>query len=542
LPIELHTDASSVAIAAILLQKAESGGLAPIAYFSRVNNSAESKYHSFELEMLAVVKAIERFHIYLYGQEFTIITDCHALVHAVNKANINPRIARWILKLQNYHFKIVHHKGEKMAHVDALSRIVALVDSIPFEKELQFRQLVDPQIKLIAEFLEQSDHEKFEMMDGLVFRKCPDRLRFYVPEDMIIHILRVYHDDCAHCGFEKTVKGITDNYWFPSLRKKVQAYIDNCIICLTSNIGANVKEGEMVIGEAPKEPMHTIHMDHFGPLIESNNGCKHILVVVDAFTRFTWLFAVKTTGSKETVACLNSIFNHFSSPSVIISDRESSFTSSEFAKFVEEKRIYHRLIAVAAPWSNGLVERINRFLKSSLKKIISENDFWSEKLPELQYIINNTHHTAIKSTPSMLMFGFEKRNHSDSKLLTYLNDLVKFAFSQPDREIVRDKNRDIAIETSNKLKEYNKAYYDKRHKKPSKYQEGNHVLVRDTALKPGEDRKFKTSYRGPYLVAKTLNNNRYVITDIPGHTITARPYNSILSPDRLKPFVRSVAS
>jgi len=119
--------------------------------------------------------------------------------------------------------------------------------------------------------------------------------------------------------------------------------------------------------------------------------------------------------------------------------------------------------------------------------MIFENDFWSEKLPELQYIINNTHHTAIKSTPSILMFGFEKRNHSDSKLLTYLNDLVKFTFSQPDREIVRDKNRDIAIETSNKLREYNKAYYDKRHKKPSKYREGDHVLIRDTALKPGED-------------------------------------------------------
>lgn len=56
--------------------------------------------------MLAIVKFIERFYIYLYGLEFTItdfiITDCHALVFAINKGNINPRIARWILKLQNY--------------------------------------------------------------------------------------------------------------------------------------------------------------------------------------------------------------------------------------------------------------------------------------------------------------------------------------------------------------------------------------------------------------------------------------------------------
>lgn len=92
----------------------------PIVYFSQ----AEAKYHSFELEMLAIVKTIERFHIYLHGLCFTIITDCHALVYAVNKANINSKIARWILKLQNYTFKIVHRDSIKMAHVDALSRAV----------------------------------------------------------------------------------------------------------------------------------------------------------------------------------------------------------------------------------------------------------------------------------------------------------------------------------------------------------------------------------------------------------------------------------
>lgn len=41
--------------------------------------------------MLAIVRPVERFHIYLYGMDFTIVTDGHALVFAVNKANINPR-------------------------------------------------------------------------------------------------------------------------------------------------------------------------------------------------------------------------------------------------------------------------------------------------------------------------------------------------------------------------------------------------------------------------------------------------------------------
>jgi len=43
--------------------------------------------------MLAIVRDVERFHLYLYSLQFIIVTDCNALVHAVNKANLNPRIA-----------------------------------------------------------------------------------------------------------------------------------------------------------------------------------------------------------------------------------------------------------------------------------------------------------------------------------------------------------------------------------------------------------------------------------------------------------------
>lgn len=93
--------------------------------------------------MLAVVKSIERFHIYLYGIQFTVITDCHALVYAINKAHLNPRIARWTLRLQSYSFSVSHRPGTKMAHVDALSRIVASISLLPLERELEFRQLKD---------------------------------------------------------------------------------------------------------------------------------------------------------------------------------------------------------------------------------------------------------------------------------------------------------------------------------------------------------------------------------------------------------------
>lgn len=115
---ELHTDVSAIALAAILLQKQNLGLWAPISYFSQATNKAEALFHSYELDMLTVVKAVERFHIYLYGLQFRVVTDCHALVYAVNKAHVNPRIARWMLRLQNYSFNVIHREGKRMSHVD----------------------------------------------------------------------------------------------------------------------------------------------------------------------------------------------------------------------------------------------------------------------------------------------------------------------------------------------------------------------------------------------------------------------------------------
>lgn len=83
-------------------------------------------------------------------------------------------------------------------------------------------------------------------------------------------------------------------------------------------------------------------------------------------------------------------------------------------------------------------------------------------------------------------------------------------------------------------------YYNKRHSKPSIYKVSDYVLIRDATVKTGENKKLKSSYKGPYQIKKCLNKNRYVVTDIPGFNITAKPYNSILSPDRIKPWMKPI--
>lgn len=205
-----------------------------------------------------------------------------------------------------------------MSHVDALSRRVFFVSYLPVERELKFKQLQDSRIKAIAEELEFKDSDKFQLADGLVYHKSSGRLRFVVPEAMVNNIIRVYHNEIAHCGFEKTFHGIHLTYWFPSMRKRVRDYLDNCITCITANTSTHVKEGELELVHTPTQPFKTIHVDHFGPLQETKEGYKHVLVVIDACTRFTWFFPTKTTSTREICNNLRFLFNVFGVPSEIV--------------------------------------------------------------------------------------------------------------------------------------------------------------------------------------------------------------------------------
>jgi len=532
---ELHTDASSPGFGGILVQKQKNGNWGTIGYYNQPTNKSERNYHSYELEMLAIVRSIERFHIYLYGIKFTVITDCNALTHAVNKANLNPRIARWTLALQNYKFQVKHRPSQKMSHVDALSRVVLYIESLPLERELELKQLQDVRLKAIAADLEFGNHDKFELIDGLVYRKAPDRSRFAVPESMVANVIRTYHDEMAHCGFEKTLRGITATYWFPSMRKRIIEHIDNCLVCIVANSSSHAKEGEMQIAPSAKFPLETIFIDHFGPLPVTENGFRHIFVVVDSLTRFTWLFPTKSTTSKEVIFNCNQIFRTFGNPMEVVSDRGTAFTSGEFLNFTKSLNIKHRQVAVASPWANGLVERVNRFLKSSLKKLVTIESEWTSSVDKAQYVLNNSYHSTIKSTPAKLLLGYECRNHNDNRLTELLNSLAEV---DKDINIARETIRDLAREATERLQSYNKQLYDARHTAPTKYRIGDYVMIRDLQNKPGVSSKFKPAYKGPYMIAQTLNKNRYVVKDIPGFNECPKPYNSILSPDKLKPWIK----
>lgn len=151
--------------------------------------------------------------------------------------------------------------------------------------------------------------------------------------------------------------------------------------------------------------------------------------------------------------------------------------------------------------------------------------------------MNNTFHSSLKASPSKVLLGIEQRNNADVKLVDFFNEIAK---NELDFYKDRETCRELAIEATNMIKKYNKTYYDKRHKKPTKYNVGDLVMIKDSTVKPGEDKKLKSQYKGTYRIAKILDKNRYVVRDIPGYNATSKPYDSILSTDRIKPWIKAI--
>jgi len=93
-PFTIFTDASAVALGAILGQCDPDDSEYVICYASRLLKGAELNYSVSEKEMLAVIWAIKQFRCYIYGTVFEVVTDHSCLQYLLTIKDLNGRLAR----------------------------------------------------------------------------------------------------------------------------------------------------------------------------------------------------------------------------------------------------------------------------------------------------------------------------------------------------------------------------------------------------------------------------------------------------------------
>ena len=542
----LYTDASRDGIAGILMQKTNDGEK-PVHFYSRQTTEDEKKYHSFELELMAIVCSLQKFRLYLLGTPFEIVTDCNAVRYALTKKEIIPRIARWVLSTQEFSFDIIHREGTRMQHVDALSRNPVpsgekseseIIMTITEADWLLSVQLQDPYLQNIKTVLESGDTDEnkdifknFELLGGKIYRRTAHGRRWVVPKKCIWQVIKSNHDDIGHFSVDKTVERISHLYWFSRIRHIVKKYIKNCINCIYFKNKGGPKEGELYPLPKHARPFHTLHVDHLGPFVKSKSKNKYLLVVVDAFTKFVFISAVKNTKSSGVIKELENISSIFGNPKRIISDAGSCFTSHEFTQYCLNKNIRLHVVATGMPRSNGQAERFNKTILEALKAIganTTENG-WDQYVKVLQQGLNSTIHKTTKAVPSEVLLGYRLRMDSDS-----------FAPELDDENFVDvTKLRERVDENIKTNAESQKQRFDKSRTKAYTYAEGDLVLVKiQSHNNDGNSRKLLPVFKGPFRVKKVLGNDRYEVTDIKGTERSSKIYTGVAAAENIKPWIR----
>ena len=454
LPITVSADSSSYGVGAVLSHRID-GVDRPVYFVSRTLTEVERRYGQVEREALALVFAVKRFHFYLWGQKFKLITDHKPLLGLFTANKCIPtmasgRIQRWALILQAYSFDLVHCSGKLLGSADALSRLPLAnknecipipsewIDTVEFmentpvtSKEIAKLTKEDPILSKVFQYCYTGWPNKVES-DLVPFRNRHLELsiqgdcilwghRIIIPTGARDALMRELHAE--HMGASKMKELARKYFWWPGLDGELESLVNSCANCLENRDAP--KKSPLHPWEWPTVPWHRVHVDYAGPI----NG-TYYLVLVDAHSKWVEIFPTQTITSNATISLLRSCFARLGLPIVLVSDNGTCFTSAEFQNFMNLNGIRHVFSAPYHPSTNGLAENMVRTFKAAIRHVKGEDVRLAIDRFLLKYRI--TPHTTTGKSPSELLMG--RRIRSVFDLLRPFETIQERVFKQQEKQ------------------------------------------------------------------------------------------------------------
>ena len=552
-PFIVYSDGSKFAIGGVLAQVIN-GIEHIIEYSSRLLKGAELNYGISDIECLACVFLIRKWHHYLYGTHFTLYTDHKALTQLMSIKDYVGRLGRQAMLLQEYTFTIKYLPGEENSAADIASRPAKYALVITRSKT---NELVHEQTSRIINQIDPYDDLPFiyrllhgKHLPGLakkLIQRIESKINNYKIENNIISTKRdnkwkviPFKEDrvklieqahlLGHFAAETTYNRLADDYFWRNMIHQIELFIKKCIPC--------VRNKNFIPLEHPAKaiPVYAIFdrigMDVTGNFPASKDGFIKLLVIKEYLTKLVRIYPLRTKTAEEIAANLWRWITTYGPPKEVLSDQGSEFVNSVVSKLLNRLGIERRVTSSFAPRTDGLVEKANDTIVSVLRTHAeSDHQNWLEWIPFVEYAYNTRIHTTTKFAPLELFTGVRPNAFIDYRsFIRPLDDEFRDLMNRSSQlNYLISNNRPLAIENIKMAQEVQMKIQNQR------------VNVTTTPLTPGTPvmikndgihGKLEPKYRGRYYVVEQTTGGNYRLKYSTGEVVKETyPIN------KLKPFL-----
>jgi hypothetical protein len=513
-PFELEVDASGFAMGAVLLQKKDDGKKHPIAYYSKTLSAAERNYDIYDLELLAIVNAMDHWRPYLAGSPHKVIiySDHQNLLYWKEPHKISRRVAREVLMLSEYNFEIRHIKGTANGRADALSRrpdydqghednqnIVVLPEQV-FARAMEV--LPDNTNQEESTLKPWIDPHQLKQHQGVWYKDG----RQVVTGDIEAkrHIIQSHHDSpvYGHPGISKTIQLTERLYWWPRMRVDITEYVKGCADCQRHKVNTRPTKAPLhpIYPKAETTPFETVALD-FIVKLPISQGFDSILTITDQGCTKAAIFIPcnEDITAEETAALyIKHVFAHFGLPTKVISDRDPHFMSKFIQAACKVTGVKHAPSTAYHPRTDGQSERSNQWLETAIRFITDQKQKnWAPYLPIAQFAHNNWPSDTTRKSPFFLLMGFNPR----ADWIHATSPIPKVTLRLEQLKEARIQARDAMIKAQQSWV---------KHRDTPKYKEGDLVWLEGKNLRVNQPTaKLAPRRHGPFKIIQVMSTVNY---------------------------------